>query len=200
LSDTFPRALCVRYSTLNAHQQTTPQFHSNCFLKALATLLMNVTNQALATLLEGRRGRHNVDSVDDITRRFNLEDFAEGEGLDNIEALDEEQYNRISQMYIVDQTRQSYRGSNRRLLLWLDENAPECVSQSAKDKLQLTYETALLRQRSANKYTNKKVIDKADELILNAGKGDDPMPIVFGNVSDRIFMKFLFAMARKFFR
>ena len=45
-------------------------------------------------------------------------------------------------MYIVDQTRKSYHGSNKQLLLWLDQHKTDCVSQAAKVELQSTYKRA----------------------------------------------------------
>jgi hypothetical protein len=41
-------------------------------------------------------------------------------------------FERVSKMYIKDGTRVGYSSSNCLLLLWLNKNHPECVSENAK--------------------------------------------------------------------
>ena len=83
------------------------------------TNLINIQEEEEEEEEEGGGGsnshQHDIDSIEDIGHLFYLEDFAEDQGIINIETLDDQQYNRISEMYIVDQTRKSYHGNNKQL-------------------------------------------------------------------------------------
>lgn len=102
-------------------------------------------------------------------------------------------FERISKMYIKDGTRMGYSNSNRLLLLWLDKNHPECVSENAKSALQQTYE--LQHQTSTPKHENKAVTEKAMELIMSANSIESS-PIILSTISSRQFVDFLHCRAQ----
>ena len=79
----------------------------------------------------------------------------------------------------------------KRFLLFLDDNNPECVSDYAKTALQ----DAFPGLGATVKHKNKAVVTCALELIGVAN--ETSQPIIFEAVTVRIFVKFLFAMARK---
>ena len=53
---------------------------------------------------------------------------------------DDVHFDMVSKMYIKDKTRTVYHSSNRVFLLWLNEFQCECVSDSAKNALQRSYD------------------------------------------------------------
>ena len=75
---------------------------------------------------------NDVNGVGDIIHMMNVQDYADST---NQEINDERDYQRISKMYIKDETRDGYHGCNKRLLLWLYSNNPELVEDYAKEQL-----------------------------------------------------------------
>ena len=57
---------------------------------------------------------NDVNGVGDIIHMMNVQDYADST---NQEINDERDYQRISKMYIKDETRDGYHGCNKRLLL-----------------------------------------------------------------------------------
>ena len=109
----------------------------------------------------------------------------------NIE-LDENkdaQYEWVRRMYISKNTREGYQSRMKILLLFLDDKNPDCVLDYAKRALQDAF------PRGATvKHNNKDVIYSAMQLIKSANCTSQP--INFEAVTDNVFVKFLFGMAR----
>ena len=123
------------------------------------------------------------------------EELASEEIDDNAETLEQEQaehFNKISKMYIKDSTREGYNSSNRAFLLWLDQKHPECVSTAAKTDLEQTFRS---RRAATAKHKNREVGAKALELVRNADS-EANCPVIFGNVTVKIFIDFLFSRAQ----
>eukprot|EP00979_Chaetoceros_neogracilis_P018584 scaffold10852_cov1569-Chaetoceros_neogracile.AAC.1 len=124
-----------------------------------------------------------------MMRRMEVEDFAEENNID-FDAHDNAQFERVSKMYISENTREGYQSCMKRLLLFLDDSNPECVSDYAKTALQDAFP-----EGATVKHKNKAVIACALQLIVAAN--DTSKPIIFEAVTVKIFVKFLFTMARK---
>ena len=120
-----------------------------------------------------------------------VQDFADA---NNLEIADDAQYERISKMYISEKTREGYQGCNKRLLAWLDSHHPQCVSSEAKSALHEIYSQRRNKNSTTPKDRNREVQKKAFELIKKADR--DTQPIVVTSLTVKIFVTFLFSMAR----
>ncbi len=126
--------------------------------------------------------------IDSILNEMDAED---GANPDNAEG-EEELYNKVSRMYIKEETRAGYNTCNRSFLLWLDGHEPQCVNAYAKEKLQ---EVFVSQPGALAKAENSRV--KAAATMLVGEAGPDKQPIIFENVTDKIFCNFIFSRARR---
>lgn len=132
-----------------------------------------------------------LNNANDIALAMGIEDFADANNL-NIE--NDAEYEKISKMYIDQETRKGYQLANKRLLLWLYSEHAHCVADYAKAAL-----TTVWNQRTARGATspsdNNAMNKKALQLIQEANSLR--IPIKLEQVTVELFIHFLFAMARK---
>ena len=89
-------------------------------------------------MLAGARPPLQYNGYEELIRDMGRHDNKEGGGMDEDAAADV-QFAALSNMYIKDKTWETYEGGNKRLLLWLDKEQPNCVSEAAKRELSETY-------------------------------------------------------------
>ena len=124
-----------------------------------------------------------------IMQLMNDEDY-EGEGYDSGDDNDDDEQEadrifdeKISKMYIKEETRKGYYSSNRIFLLW---KRPQCVQESARMKaLQYEFDDRL-HACATVKHKNKAVVKKALDLVVKFDSLDSS-PIVFRNETVSIF-------------
>ena len=131
-------------------------------------------NNAAATIVEGMTAEDSNAADED----------------GNHEEEDDAHFEKISKMYIKDSTRDSYNSANRALLLWLDKKQPNCVSEDTKQTLSSIFAA---QQGATAKRKNTVVSKKAFEIIAKANP--DSQPIVFENMTVKIFVCFLSSRA-----
>ena len=88
----------------------------------------------------------------------------------NLDENDNAQYERVSQMYISKNTREGYQSCMKILLLFLDDDNPECVSEYAKRALQDAFTSG-----ATVKQNNKAIISRALQLIKSANSTSQPV-------------------------
>ena len=74
------------------------------------------------------RDTHNIEGV---LLHMGLQDYAAQHYIE-LNKNDNAQYERVIQMYISENTRKGHQSCMKILLLFLDDNNPECVSEYAK--------------------------------------------------------------------
>ena len=132
-------------------------------------------NNAAATIVEGMTAEDSNAADED----------------GNHDEEDDAHFEKISKMYIKDSTRDSYNSANRALLLWLDKKQPNCVSEDTKQTLSSIFAA---QQRATAIRKNTSVSKKAFKIIAKANP--DSQPIVFENMTVKIFVSFLSSRAR----
>ena len=130
------------------------------------------------------------EAIDQLLDQINVENAMEDDHNDvdaEEEEEDESHFDKISKMYIKNETRDGYNSSNRLLLLWLGEKHKHCVSEQAKTALEHTFKEQIA---ASDKYNNKLVSRKALELVTNANSVENS-PIILSHVTTRYFVDFL---------
>ena len=167
----------------------------------MATIVVDDPRTALDAVLEAFdnadtaeecAAAQNSENTNNTNNAENVENTTNRNGGSDADKEAEMHYEKISKMYIKEETRSSYNSSNCTLLLWLDHKHLECVSDFAKKVLQ---ETFLSRRGATAKHLNMAVIEKALELVSTAND-EASSPIVFSTVTARIFVDFLYYRAR----
>ena len=115
---------------------------------------------------------NNVRDTHDIEGALIHTGFQDYAAQHNIE-LDENNnahYDWVSRMHINENTREGYQSCMKRLLLFLDDNNPECVLDYAKRALQDAFPSG-----ATMKQNNKAVISRALQLIKSSNFTSQPI-------------------------
>ena len=139
------------------------------------------------TLHDNNNYVHDTHNIEGVLLHMGFQDYTDQHNIE-LNENDNAQFERVSQMYISENTREGYRSCMKRLLLFLDDKNPECVSDYAKRALQDAFPSG-----ATVKHNNKAVISRALQIIKSANCTSQP--INFEAVTDKNSVKFLFGMA-----
>ena len=139
------------------------------------------------TLHDNHNNVRDNQDIEGVLLRMGFQDYASQHNIE-LDENDNAQYEWVSRMYISENTREAYQGCMKRLLLFLDDKNPECVSEYAKRALQYAFLSG-----ATVKHNNKAVISRALQLIKSTNCTSQP--INFEAVTDNFFVNFLFGMA-----
>ena len=104
----------------------------------------------------------DTHDIEGVLLHMVFQDYAAQHNIE-LDENDNAQYEWVSRMYISKNTREGYQSCMKRLLLFLDDNNPECVSDYAKRSLQDAFPSG-----ATMKHNNKAVISRALQLIKSA--------------------------------
>ena len=107
------------------------------------------------TLHDNNKNVRDNHYIEGVLLHMGFQDYAAQHNIE-LDENDNARYERVSQMYISENTREGYQSCMKRLLLFLDDKNTEFVSDNVKRALQYTFPSG-----ATVKQNNKAIISRA---------------------------------------
>ena len=115
---------------------------AHCIYNIKTKIIIIINNNNNNSICKMSHQLSQVNSIKELVAEMGAQDAAEDhiDEDDGIDADDEERFAAVSKAYIDDETRQGYKGANKRLVLWLSEKEPDCINMLTMEELHRVFQ------------------------------------------------------------